>query len=343
MDSRRVALIAGSSAVLAAVFICISWRFAGEDNGMACDPTARPSFAIPDDLMIEPQDGVQPVLDAIRSASHSIDLAMYELGDFNVEAALVSAEERGVRVRAMLDPGDPGSYSSKNKEDFDFLRSSGVPVRWSPASFTFMHEKALVIDKRAAFILSFNLVPKYYPTSRDFGIVDHDACDVAAIDSVFDADWQGNQIVPRAGNGLVWSPGARPSLAALMDQASTSLDVYNEEMSDPGAIAALQDASRRGVRVRVVMTGDSEWKTAFNELASAGVKVRTFDPEASLYIHAKAMVIDGKQAFVGSENFSKTSLEDNRELGIIVNNPVIAQSIEHTFEEDWGRAAQSGG
>jgi len=73
----------------------------------------------------------------------------------------------------------------------------------------------------------------------------------------------------------------------------------------------------RGVDVTVVMTYDSEWSAAFARLGNAGVHVRTYAASAPLYIHAKAMVIDGGEAFVGSENFSYDSLNRDRELGLV--------------------------
>ncbi len=55
----------------------------------------------------------------------------------------------------------------------------------------------------------------------------------------------------------------------------------------------------------------------------------------SPYVHAKAFVADGRTVFVGSENISATSLDDNREVGIILSNSSIARRIETTFNADW--------
>jgi phosphatidylserine/phosphatidylglycerophosphate/cardiolipin synthase-like enzyme len=196
--------------------------------------------------------------------------------------------------------------------------------------------------------MSFNLVPKYYPTGRDFGVIDSDAADVGAMEATFDGDWAavggggagagiaGNAPASgSAGDDLVWSPGSRNALVQTIAAASSSLDVYNEEMADDGLITALEDAARRGVTVRVVMTYSADWKRAFDELAAAGVEVRTYPDTASgLYIHAKMILADGRLAFVGSENFSATSLDDNRELGVMLSNPAIVASLGAIFEKD---------
>jgi cardiolipin synthase A/B len=57
------------------------------------------------------------------------------------------------------------------------------------------------------------------------------------------------------------------------------------------------------------------------------------DPQ--LYMHAKIIVVDGKTAFVGSENISSQSLDQNRELGIIVSDAGVLSTLQSTFQKDW--------
>jgi phosphatidylserine/phosphatidylglycerophosphate/cardiolipin synthase-like enzyme len=55
-------------------------------------------------------------------------------------------------------------------------------------------------------------------------------------------------------------------------------------------------------------------------------------------VHPKDVVVDGKEAFVGSENLSTSSLDRNREVGLLLADPVAVRSLEATFERDWGAA-----
>src|SRR6185437_4275792 len=142
-------------------------------------------------LIIEPDDGVAPILDTIASARRSVELVMYELDDRQIEDALIADETRGVAVRVILSAGYSGASSTVNEAAFDYLQAARVPVRWSPAYFSLTHEKSLVVDGDCAIIMTFNLVSKYYSTGRDFGIVDKGAVDVAAIQRTFTADWNG--------------------------------------------------------------------------------------------------------------------------------------------------------
>jgi hypothetical protein len=136
----------------------------------------------------------------------------------------------------------------------------------------------------------------------------------------------------------VWSPGSGPAQVNLIDSASGWLDVYNEEMDTPAIQSALAAAARRSANVRVIMTADSEWDSAFAQLTRAGVHVRTYAPDASLYIHAK-MILTPDRVFLGSENFSETSLNDNRELGLITADAPVRASLGATFASDYANAS----
>ena len=56
------------------------------------------------------------------------------------------------------------------------------------------------------------------------------------------------------------------------------------------------------------------------------------------YIHAKAIIVDEQRAYVGSQNFSRTSLEFNRELGVIVSDPLAVARLTAVFAGDWRSA-----
>jgi phosphatidylserine/phosphatidylglycerophosphate/cardiolipin synthase-like enzyme len=52
----------------------------------------------------------------------------------------------------------------------------------------------------------------------------------------------------------------------------------------------------------------------------------------------KAFVVDGAAAYLGSENFSYTSLSQNREAGIFTNDAASVKPVADTFEKDFAGA-----
>jgi hypothetical protein len=133
-------------------------------------------------LIIEPTAGFSPVYSLINGARRSIDVTIYEFADTTAEHDLAAAAKRGVQVHVILDEWE----ESLNSNTFSYLSSHRVKVVWSSSRFTYTHQKTVVVDGSKAVIMTANLTSKYYPTSRDFLVVDTNRADVAAITAVFD-------------------------------------------------------------------------------------------------------------------------------------------------------------
>ena len=292
-------------------------------------------------MLTEPRAGIGPIRRLISRAHRSVDLTMYELRDRRAEADLARDAARGVRVRVIL---DQHLEKSRNRAAYRYLAARRVHVVWGPAGTTY-HQKTLTVDNTTSVIMTLNLVTADYPGTRDFAVIDRKRADVAAIVTTFNADYAGRAINPPHGADLVWSPtNAEASILSVINGATRTLAVENEEMGDPAVTGALARAARRGVKVHLTMTADSEWDPAFRELARAGVHVRLYRDESGvLYIHAKAIVADagrpGQRVLVGSENFSVASLGYNRELGIVTRDRTVVAAISKTLARDYAGAA----
>lgn len=344
MSRHSIGLVV-SSVVIGAILVI---NFYNSIHGVTFSSTAASQEAavyhvVPSQsfgLITEPDDGINPVLTKIAEASSSVDMVMYELTDQQVEDALAAAAGRGVSVRVLLNNGLYGAGSKTNQSAYTFLKAHNVPVEWTPSYFALTHQKTLIIDNKDALIMTFNLVPKYYATGRDFAVDDTDSADVQAIEAAFNSDWQGSKAIATTGDDLVWSPGSKQELLAMISSAKQTLYIYNEEMQDPDVIAALAAAAGRGVKVEILMTDSSSWHDAFNYLQSQGAQIHVYSSyvHAPLYIHAKMIIADDTQAFLGSENFSTNSMEMNRELGLLISNKNVLSQLEQTFASDWSSA-----
>jgi cardiolipin synthase A/B len=288
-------------------------------------------------VLIEPEDGIGPIYPLLTEAHSSVELTMYELADPTAEADLAADAARGVDVRVIL---DQHLEKSRNHDAYDYLAAHGVHVRWGPAGTTY-HQKTLTVDRGTSVIMTLNMVTADYPGTRDFAVIDTNRADVAAILATFNADFAGRAITPPDGTDLVWSPtNAQGSVLSVINGATRSLAVQDEEMDDPAVTSALAAAARRGVDVTITMTADPEWDQALTELAQAGVHIRLYpDNGSALYIHAKAIVADAglpsQRVLVGSQNLSVASLDHNRELGVLTRDPAVVAAIDATLAKDY--------
>jgi len=273
----------------------------------------------------------------IKDAKTSIDLTMYELQDTTAEDDLAAAESRGVDVRVILDERE----KSENESAYNYLTEHGVGVVWSWSKYYYTHEKCMVVDGSSADIMTLNLQSQYYSTTRDFGVVDTNASDISAITKVFNADYAHSSVTPGAGADLVWSPTtAQAKLTGLINDAKTSLKIYSEEMDDTTITTDLANAAKRGVKVQVVGENeDGEYDSEYSTLSKAGVQISYYSSSTGFYIHGKVIMADYSTStakiFIGSQNFSSTSLTENRELGLIISNSTIESSINTDFTKDF--------
>jgi phosphatidylserine/phosphatidylglycerophosphate/cardiolipin synthase-like enzyme len=298
-------------------------------------------------VFIEPDAGETPILDAITGAATSVWVEVYEITDNNVINALEAAAHRGVDVRVMLDPRPFGGVSSQQL--VATLSAAGVKAEASSPAYRYTHEKMILVDGSTLYVLTANLSRAALggngsTKNREYGVIDRDTKDIAEVQAIFQDDWA--RTTPPATTyaqaQLVVSPvNARATLAALIAGAKKTLHVEDEEMVDATSEATLIAAAKRGVEVEVVLpkpaSAASDDPDVPNLLAG-GVHVRFI---TSPYMHAKLVVADGTLAFTGSENFSATSLDKNRELGIVIDDAQALATFEHVFGLDWSSATDA--
>jgi phosphatidylserine/phosphatidylglycerophosphate/cardiolipin synthase-like enzyme len=135
---------------------------------------------------------------------------------------------------------------------------------------------------------------------------------------------------------VVWAEmiaGARRSIDLAHFYASNEPNSRLEPI-----IAALIAAQARGVRVRF-LTEQSFVKTypdTLDRFVKAGIQVRHYHRPPGI-LHAKLMIVDARDAFVGSQNFDWRALEHNLELGLRIRDAASVAALDAIFARDWAR------
>jgi len=294
-------------------------------------------------LIVQPDDSRTALLNVLDSATKSITLTIYEIDDQEINAALIRAVKRGVQVRILY---NYYSFFHMGREDrlepvLNEFSAAGIQLCRAPEEFRITHQKTFTVDGRISIVMTFNLQPGYFGSTRDFAIITTVPDEVGEIARVFEADWNARNIVPEV-SSLVWSPtDSRQKLLSLIAGAIKTLEIYNEEAEDRQILQAMIDAAKRGVKVRFISAQLGERGVDRNQegrdlLNSNGVNAKCVTVP---YIHGKMILADygtsNARVFIGSENFSQTSLDRNRELGILVTEPEILDRLHTTFEADW--------
>jgi cardiolipin synthase len=284
-------------------------------------------------LIVEPEAGPDAIVNLVAAARTSVWVEMYLLTDARAIGALSDRARAGCDVRVILEPS-PYMSDGANQPAFDALAAAGALVRWSTPRFTYTHAKALIVDHTRLAVLTLNLTGAGLGGNREYAAIDDDAGDVGAAEALFAADETGAVAAAAAGR-LVASPDtSRAALTDLIAGAAASLAIETEELTDPAIIDALAAARGRGVDVTLVWPGPAGAGVGFATLAAAGAIVRALAQPA---IHAKVVVADGRALYLGSANFTATSLDRNRELGLRLDDPDLARRVAATVADDAAR------
>lgn len=106
-------------------------------------------------------------------------------------------------------------------------------------------------------------------------------------------------------------------------------------------ITALSNAAQRGVKIRFLLDekgkGASEQATVDKLKAIPGLELKyiEFGKLTGGIIHAKYFVVDGSQAFLGSQNFDWRALTHIHETGVRISDPTIVSQVQAVFGQDW--------
>ncbi len=291
-------------------------------------------------LIVEPDDGVGPVVEFLRSAQTSLLIKQFTFTEAGLIQAVIDRHTAGVDVRVMLNPARSGGDRA-NDETFGRLAEAGVDVAWSSPKFYVTHEKSIVVDGRAALVATFNLCEKYFTLTRDYGVITHEPNHVAQIIEVFEADWAHRDWQPRAYEGLLWSnANSRYHMAQFIDSARRRLDIQHPKYVDVAILDRIAEAAERGVKVHVLCGGKhgiSDWDVldtfaSLRTLRRIGVKVHK---QKNLRLHAKLLIADGERALVGSMNIDRSAFDLRRELGITLDDAATVTRLQQVFDSDW--------
>ena len=285
-------------------------------------------------LNVEPTDASGPWTAALAHAKSRVRVLIYQMGAGPILDGLIAAAHGGLDVRVIMDK----SQAPVNQKYKTALEAAGAHVLWSDPQFSFMHAKVMIVDDATAIVSTGNYAATQLASERNYVMTDTDAGDVASLGKLFDADFERTAPDLSCTRLLVSPINSRDRILAVIAGAKSELLVESMQLADGAvrdAIAARKDA---GVEVRVIVA-DPSWIAANDDAAkfmtAHGIEGRRM---LAPKVHVKSILVDGKVAYAGSENLSQTSLDKNREVGLVVTEPGNVAKMRATFESDWTTA-----
>ena len=325
-------------------------------------------------LLWKSSESFKKIFDAIRNAQQFICLQFYifrndETGR-ELSELLRQKGQEGISVYILYDHfgsfGTPGSFWKEMKKAGIHVRASH-PFKWT-APFHYVHRdhrKLIVIDAEKAFTGGLNIANEYSGFHfkhkgwvwRDTGIFLEGPI-VDALLKSFKKSWSawGGEEIEFQGKSETSSRGI-PAIPIFVDSSRGrrkmrrliyySINHAKRCISLTTAyftpsrrmVETLEEAEKRGVRVRLLVPGKSDVPAAsyagrafFSKLLKAGVEIYTYKGEYIL--HAKTFIFDECWSIIGSTNLDFQSLRYNDEGNVGILDTGFASQMAEIFEED---------
>lgn len=318
-------------------------------------------------------DKYEKMLYDIENAKHHIHVEYYIFADDKIgniiKNALIKKALQGVEVRIIYD----GFGSRKTKKAFwEEMRKAGIeaepflklaiPKLSSRLNYR-NHRKIVVIDGCIGYVGGINIADRYLH-GLDWGPwrdthVRIEGKGVQGLQSVFLIGWH---FVTQT---LITSRDYFPELPSFGDislqtvnsgplrdeqeitlgimqaiyDARKSIFIQTPYFIPPESMSqALQAAAKRGLDVRIMVSGKSDVplvqlasKSFFQEMLQSGVKVYKYEAG---FLHSKMMVFDNSLTLIGSVNFDFRSFEHNFEVEAFIYDVEVAKEASSIFIQD---------
>jgi cardiolipin synthase len=276
------------------------------------------------ELIIEPKDGLVPLVSAIKKATKQIEITIFRFDLKELQRALEGAVTRGVKVHALIAHTSSGGQKRLRKLELDLL-NAGVTVSRTDDDLRRYHYKMLLIDRETLYTQGFNYTRLDLEKSRSMAVATKHKSMVSEAIKLFEADATRQPYTANYDNFLVSPENARIGLARFIKSAKKELLIYDMKVSDRQMIKLLQDRVKAGVDVRII-----------GKVGKRGVGL-TSEKMPGTRLHLRAMLRDGQEMFLGSMSLRALELDKRREVGVIVKERAAARQFREIFEEDWAK------
>ena len=280
-------------------------------------------------LLVQPGDGIAPLLRGIERAKRTVEIVIFRFDRREIERALEDAVKRGVFVHALIAHANRSGEKNLRKLETRLL-ARGVTVARTADDLARYHGKMVIVERKELYLLAFNFTYRDIDHSRSFALILRNPALVQEAVKLFEADIKRQPYTPGSGKLLVSPANARKHLASFLRGARQELLIYDLKIRDRAMIRILEERARAGVDIRIIGT-----------IPRGGARLAA-RRLPQLRLHARAIIRDRRQVFLGSQSLRELELDGRREIGVICHDKKVVTSLIRVFQEDWDSAGASG-
>lgn len=295
------------------------------------------------------------IIQEINQAHETIYVSAYQLKDPDLAQALIDSTKRKVRVALIVEKNPyKHAFNVDDKQDviLQQLLAAGVVIYERPEYLKVSHPtghhhaRYLLIDSNRFLLTTGNFDETTFDHCRDFAVTFNRAAhpeEFAALQQLFESDIH-NLPLPSAfpASVIIGPDQQREKIVSFLRTAKKSIKLYQQYFNDPAILDEISHLiAEKQIKVELLMmaypTGydrEDPSASAQDQLKSQGGDVRLIP---DFYGHARAIIIDDQYALIGTAQLSPASLDQNREVSLIIQGSIVAQLIAQ-FQADQSRA-----
>ena len=285
------------------------------------------------ELLVSPRTSYQRRKEVIGTSRGSLDFWLYSFTEKKLLQRIQSLATQWVEIRAILEDKLHGDTPRRRTDLKASLTNNNISIQSDSKlhtnfvhAKTFLWESGFIIQTANLTHSSFEKNREYFWISRDNEIHDN-------LKKIFESDRAWNPVTSDEihPNLLICPINCRSKIVYLLKSARQSIDIQNQYIKDD-QIQQLLLHYAKGVTLRIILPNTPDNRITQSKFPNS-VRLLT-----SPYTHAKMIAIDNDILVLSSINLSSNSIDNNREIGIIINNARAFNQWKKTFDDDRSRA-----
>lgn len=269
---------------------------------------------------------------SLNSAQDSIKLETYEYTKKEIKSIMKNLLKKWVNIKLIMENQKYQQYQNTRKQIQEyFIDYPRFEIKSDDQMWTkYVHAKFALVDSWF-WIQTANLTHSSFFTNREHFFYSENPEVRQSLNTIFDKDrhWEKIELDDIHPNLVVCNINCRTIIENLLSNAKKSITIETQYIVDKNIWNILMNQSDHIQMKFLVSDTDSNddlidyfwpWVT------------RKYNKN---YVHTKMILVDDEILLLWSMNLSENSLDQNRELWILITDPTIINNFKKMFENDW--------
>lgn len=262
----------------------------------------------------------------------ALSFQTYDFTEKRIKEAFKTLLSNGVSIRMIIEDKKFQQYKNTFKEIQELF--SWYTNFWIKSDkqmkTNYTHSKIMLTDT-TFWIQTANLTHSSLFSNREYFFSSQNSWVYTSLQTVFEKDWNGETILAEDihPNLVICPLNCRWIVQELLTLAQESIIIETQYITDETLFSLLEE--KKGIEELRILVSDTQSNDELMKRFWSSLVRKLSKP----YLHAKMILIDHKILLLGSMNLSSTSLDENREIGILLLDPLLITQFTNQFEKDW--------